>query len=135
MFVNLWVYIQTLVETDNPKIYYSAIAVAYTLFSAVFSIFMSKIADQYRCIRKIFFLTNVALIGGNLLYMVPTSPWFLLLGRLLAGTGPSQRTIITGEIARSYRHEELTSKFSLMAMSYAFGVYISTHCKYCISFN
>ena len=96
------------------------------LFAAVFSIFMSKLADQYRCVRKIFFVTNVALIAGNLLYMVPTSPWFLLLGRILAASGTSQRTIITAEISRSYRHEELTSKFSFMAVSFSVGLLLAS---------
>ena len=120
-FINLWVYLETLVKPDHPEIYYSAIAVAYMFSPVVFSMFICKIADQYRCTRKILFITNIAVIAGNLLYMVPASPWFLLLGRLIAGIGLSQRSIITAEVARCYRYEELTSKFSLMALSFSVG--------------
>ena len=130
MFVNLWVYIQELVKPDHPEIYYSAIAVAYIFSSAVFSMFICKIADQYRCTRKIFFVTNIAVIVGNLLYMVPASPWFLLLGRLIAGIGLSQRSIITGEVARCYRYEELTSKFSLMGLSFSVGFLLGPMANY-----
>ena len=119
--VNLWLYIIEVVKPDNPKVYYILISVSYLLSIAAFSILVSKFADQNRNIRKIIFLTNTAMIVGNIIYMIPFSPWILVIGRIVGGAGQSQRSVMSGELARSYTHDELSSIFSIVAAASGFG--------------
>ena len=125
IMLNMWIYIEQLVKPDHPKIYYSIISVSCMMSSAILSIFTSRMADRYRNIRSIFLATNLSLIIGNIIYMIPFSPWFLLAGRIIAGAGHGQSSVISGELARCYSPNELTSKFSLMGMCNAFGFMIA----------
>lgn len=125
VIVNMWIYIEKLVQPNHPKLYYSMIYVGSMLSSALLSIVTSKIADRYRNIKTIFIVTNGLIIVGNLIYMIPFSPWILLGGRILAGAGHGQLSVIAGEIARTYPQSEMTSKFSLMGMCNAIGFMIA----------
>lgn len=121
VFINLWIYIEKVVKADRPKICYSVILVSYIMCAFVSSIYLCKLADQYRNIRTLFFVSNFALILGNIVYMFPYSPWILLIGRIITGAGLSQRSIISGELARCYPPEQLTSRFAIMGMANSFG--------------
>ena len=120
--VNLWLYIIEIVKPDKPKLYYSLISVSYLLSTVAFSIFVSKYADQSRNIQKIFFMSNTALTLGNIIYMIPFSPWMLLVGRIIIGAGQPQRSVISGELARSYSHDDITYYiFAIMGTANGFG--------------
>ena len=125
VFINLWIYIEKVVETDKPKIYYSVILVSYMLCAFLSSVYLCKLADQYRNIRILFLVSNSALVIGNIIYMFPFSPWILLIGRVITGAGLSQRSIISGELARCYPRDQLTSKFSIMGMANSLGFVVA----------
>lgn len=121
VLVNLWLYIETLVQPHHMKLYYSLISFSYIAISGVLTIFIARYADRSRNIRFLFFFTNSALIIGNLIYTLHFSPWLLILGRSIASVGFSQRSIVMGEMARCYTPEDLTKKVSLLSMVFSFG--------------
>ena len=123
--VNEWLYITELVKPHNPEIYYSLISISYLFSAAVSSIFICQRADQSRNIRKIFFFLNTALIVGNIIYMIPFSPWILFLGRIIAGVGQPGRSVIAGELARCYPRDEISTIFAIMGTAHSFGFMVA----------
>ena len=120
-FLTLWLYIENMVKPPSPKVYYGAISVAYLLGSLIFSVVIGRIVDTYRCVRMTCLACNFLIIIGNLIYSLPYSPWLLLVGRFIAGAGAPFRAVVSGEIARSYPSEEISSKLSIMGMAFSFG--------------
>ena len=72
-------------------------------------------------IQKIMFISNVAFIVGNIIYMIPFSPCLLLFGRIIAGTGQPVRSVMAGELARSYPDDQTASVFSILGSAHALG--------------
>lgn len=123
LFLTLWAYLGQL-KIETPSKYYGLIAVSYLLVAVIFSVPICKLADRYRNMRLLCFLTNIAMIIGNILYSFSFSPWFLIVGRIIAGCGIPLRSIMAGEVARVYQHDDLTSVFSMLGMSFGFGFVI-----------
>ena len=119
--LTLYMYLKEDIKSDMTLMYYSVISVLFYLPSLCFSAIIGYLVDRYRNVRLTFFTINVLMIVGNLLYALPYSPWFLMVGRLLAGVGGPLRSVMTGEIARSYSADTLRSKLSYMGLSYCSG--------------
>ena len=119
-FTTLWTYLKEM-KTDDPLLYYSLVSAAFLLASLTLSVPIGRFVDKHRRIRLTFFTVNCLVIVGNFMYAIPYSPWFLVFGRLLSGTAGPLRSVMSGEIARSFRSEELSSKFTWMGMSYGIG--------------
>lgn len=114
--ITLWIYIKTLMHLDHPRIYYALASFSYFASAIVFSAVISKIADKYRNIRTLFFVCNTCVIVGNVIYALPLSRWCLITGSLLSGIGFPLNAVITGELARSYKDDQLTFQLSLGGM-------------------
>ena len=106
-FLTLWLYIKTLVKPEKPTVCYSIVSAAFLAASLILSGFVGRIVDRTRDVRKTFFVMNTVVIIGNLIYSIPISPWTLGIGRLLSGFGGPLRSVIAGELARSYHTESL----------------------------
>ena len=119
-FITLWLYLKEM-KVEHINLHYSLISAAFLTSMIVSSIILGRIADTYRCIRQLFFICNLLVIIGIILYTLPLSPWMLFAGRLVSGGGGCLRCIMSGELARSYPQDELYSKFSLMGMSWGLG--------------
>ena len=119
--INLWFYLTEMVNTNYPKMFYSLISVAYLLSAAGSSVVICHLADKTREIKKIIFFSNAAFIVGNIIYMIPFSPCLLLFGRIVAGCGQPGRSVMAGELARSYSDEETASVFSILGSAHALG--------------
>ena len=119
--VTLWLYLKELVKPNNPSLYYSLISCSFILASITFSGLIGYFVDRYRNVRLAFFTINTLAILGNLLYALPYSPWFLITGRLLTGIISPLRSVIVGEIARSFPCNELPNKMSHIGLAFAFG--------------
>ncbi|XP_057289463.1 uncharacterized protein LOC130612180 [Hydractinia symbiolongicarpus] len=120
-FLTLWLYLRELVQTSSPKLFYSFISAAYLVAGVVSSIFIGRLVDRYRNVRQTIFICNFMVIIGNILYALPFSAWFLLFGRLISGIGGPLRSVISGELARCYPSDKLSSKLSIMGMMFASG--------------
>jgi len=123
-FLTLWLYIKTLVKPENPKVVYSVVSTAYLCSSVILSAIIGKIVDRTRETKKTFLIVNTLVVIGNIMYAFPFSPYYLIFGRLIAGSGGPLKSIIAGELARSYPSEEIVSKFALVGMTFGTGFLI-----------
>ena len=120
-FLNLYMYLKVVVEPDMILLYYSIISVVFYIPSLCFGGIIGYFVDRYRNVRLTFFTINTLMIVGNLLYALPYSPWFLMVGRGLVGAGGPLRSIMAGEVARSFPASTLSTKLSYMGLSYMLG--------------
>ena len=58
---------------------------------------------------------------GTIIYSLPFSPWLLVVGHFISGSGGSIRAVIYGELARCHSDEKISSKLSLMAIATGIG--------------
>lgn len=123
-FLTLWLYLKDLVQTSSPKLFYSLISAAYLVAGVVSSIFIGRLVDRYRNVRQTILICNLMVIIGNILYALPFSAWYLLFGRLISGIGGPLRSVISGELARCYPEDKLSSKLSIMGMMFSSGFLI-----------
>jgi len=120
-FITLWLYLDDVMKVENTKFFYSIISAAYLLSQVVSSVVFGRVVDKYRNVSMMFFIGNMLVIVGNILYTLPFTPWLLFVGRLISGGGGCLRAIMTSEVVRSYPPEELTKKFSVMGTAFALG--------------
>ena len=121
-FTTLWTYIKEVKGGENnPLVFYTLVSSAFLFASLSLSAMVGHLVDKHRRIRVTFFTVNCVVILGNVLYSIPLSPWFLVLGRLLSGTAGPLRSVMSGEVARSFHSDDLSGKLTWMGMSYAVG--------------
>ncbi|XP_066924052.1 uncharacterized protein [Clytia hemisphaerica] len=120
-FLTLWLYIKEMINTDQPKLFYSLVASSYLIAAVILSVFIGRWVDRTRKVRQIFLICNTLVIIGNIMYAFHFSPWFLVFGRLVSGADGPLRSVISGEIARCYPDSEVLSRFSSMGMAFALG--------------
>ena len=116
-----WIYINTLVDTKYPKIIYSLAMSSYIVASVISSIAVGKFIDKHRLVRKAILICNTLVIIGNILYSLHYSYLCLIFGRIIAGCSGPIESVISGEIARSYRENETTNIFSMMGLAFGVG--------------
>lgn len=121
VYITLWVYIKTLVNTDNPEMIYSLAAAAYLVSSILASFPIGKWVDRTRETKCVLIIGNGMIIFGNLMYSLPFSPYFLISGRFIAGVGNSLRSVMIGEVFRSYKADESISVISMLGISFGVG--------------
>ena len=120
-FLTLWLYIKDMIDTEQPKLFYSLVASSYLIAAVILSVVIGRWIDRTRKVRQIFLICNTFVILGNILYALHFSPWFLVFGRLISGADGPLRSVISGEIARCYPDTEVLSRFSSMGMAFALG--------------
>lgn len=120
MLINTWSYLENIVQKDHRKLYYCSIMVAFIFSTSIFSTIICKINDRYRCMRLLFLTSDLAYVFGSLLYTIP-HPAFILTARVMSSVIVSQRSMITGEVVRSFPDNEIATKLSTMALMFAFG--------------
>ena len=121
VFITLWVYINTLVDTDNPKIIYSFASAAYLVSSITASFPVGRWADRTRKTKTVLVIANGLIICGNMIYSLPFSPYFLIAGRFIAGVGSTTRPVIIGEVFRSYKVDKSISVISVLGIFFGVG--------------
>ena len=123
-FLTLWIYIKTLVNTTNPKLFYSIVSSCYLLSAIIFSTIIGRWADKTRSVRMVFLISNSFPIVGNVIYVLHFSPWFLVVGRFLCGIAASLRSVIIGEVVRCFPSEVSPSKISVPTLKSAIFTYL-----------
>ena len=121
VYITLWVYIKTLVNTSNPEIIYSLASAAYLVSSILASFPIGKWVDRTRETKCVLIIGNGMIIIGNLMYSLPFSPYFLISGRFIAGVGNSLRSVVIGEVFRSYKGDESISIISMLGIFFGVG--------------
>ena len=123
-FITLWMYLRDILkDEDNGYLvfFYSAISSIYLISQVVMSIIFGSLFDRFRNARLLLVIGNFLIIIGNVLYLIPFSPWYLFCGRLISGGGGCMRSIMTSEIVRVYPECELSRKFSFIGLAFALG--------------
>ena len=121
-FLTLWVYLEQVTDTLNQqKKFYSLISVAYFISPVLFGFYFGKILDRTRKVKVSFLIGNACIIGGNIMYSIPYSPYCLLTGRFIAGVGISLRSIMTAELTRCYEENDSIKIFSLIMLVFNIG--------------
>ncbi|XP_033724859.1 major facilitator superfamily domain-containing protein 8-like [Pecten maximus] len=108
----LWLYIQD--RFNSPEYMLGILLSAYSLAAMISSPLLGRWADRSRKPKVILILCAVVQIGGNIMYFMGLSQWFLLASRLVVGFGGGGESVILGEIARVTTEQERTGIISLM---------------------
>ncbi|XP_047145361.1 uncharacterized protein LOC105850459 isoform X1 [Hydra vulgaris] len=119
-FLTLWLYIKEMINTNSPKFYYALVSISYLLSSTLFTPIIGRIVDKTRHVRLTFLICNLCLVIGNLLYSFHFSPWFLVAGRFISGCA-GLRSVMCGEIVRSYPSDETSYNLALLSVTYNAG--------------
>ena len=121
-FATLLLYLQNFVQNQHhTDLFYAVISSAYYIAGIVSSLVIGRYTDRTRNIRSTLSVCLAFIIVGNILYAVPYSPFFLLVGRFIAGIGGSIRPVVSAEIARCYIEEEALPAFSFIAIMFGLG--------------
>ena len=120
-FTNLYLYLKEVIKTDHVVFHYSAISTVFLLSMVLSALILGRIFDWYRNIRFMLLFANFMMIIGNAFYIIPTSPWMLFTGRLIAGVGSCMKPLMSGELARSYTEQEVLNQFSRLGMAFGTG--------------
>ena len=124
-FLTLWVYLEQVTDTLNQqKKIYSLISAAYFISPILFGFYFGKILDRTRKVKLSFLIGNACIIGGNIMYSIPYSPYCLVAGRFIAGIGISLRSIMAAELTRCYEETESLKVFSLIMLVFNIGYII-----------
>ncbi|XP_060077590.1 uncharacterized protein LOC132557119 [Ylistrum balloti] len=116
----MWLYIQD--RFKSPEYMLGILLSAYSLAAMISSPLLGRWADRGRQPKVIIILCAIVQIGGNIMYFMGLSQWFLLASRLVVGFGGGGESVILGEIARVTTEQERTGIISLMISIRQFGL-------------
>lgn len=114
-------YLKQTIKVKNVEAYYAFITTSFCVSSALFGVVAGKIVDRTRRIKLFTSITLILQITGNLIYTIPFSPVFPLIGRLLAGAGESFTSVCIGEVIRVYDTEGGNRVICWLATMSSFG--------------
>ena len=118
----VWIYVTRQIVTDEPYLMFGFLNGLIYLVSILLNPFIAYIGDKYRRPRLMLSLTNIITITGNFLYVLYYSPWYPIIGIILIGSRFPMKSIIVGEIVRSYPKIVLNQRLSLFANCYYIGL-------------
>ena len=87
----------------------------------MFGIYFGKILDKTRKVKLSFLLGNACIIGKNIMYSIPYSPYCLLTERFITGIGISLRSIMAAKLTRCYEETGGIKIFSLIMLVFNIG--------------
>jgi len=112
---------QVVQNKDQLDIYYGLMHASSFLPCLLFINVFAHLGDKYRRIKLIILLLNFLTIIGSIVYLIQSSPIYILLGRFLSGFNLAARPLMIGEMARVYNQEELGTKIQIFRGTYVFG--------------
>ena len=87
-YCNCTFYLKELHTPTNSIHWLVGVIIAADHFGEILGLFIvPPMADKWGCIRLLMFLTNTAVITGNLIYSLHIHPFLLIAGRFLCGFG------------------------------------------------
>lgn len=121
MFNTLFPYLQDMIKTKWPRLFYGVIIATYSLSSTLCGVFFGRWVDKTRKIKYYTLFIIFLQIIGNLIYVIPFNVFYPLIGRLLCGIGDPFASVISGEIVRIYENETSTRALWWLASVYGIG--------------
>lgn len=129
----LWSYLKTEVNCNHKKLFYGIISCMHGFPAILFSISISKWLDNTRNSKQCMVLFNALGAIGHLVFMLPYSPFLLILGRILDGFTISLKAVMASEVSRSYPREELQKKLPLFTFFAMIGFAIGPAIAFCFT--
>eukprot|EP00111_Clytia_hemisphaerica_P019756 TCONS_00058296-protein len=117
-------YLRYTIIVQDVNAFYAFITTAFCVSSAVFGIISGKLVDRTRQMKIFTSITLLLQVVGNLVYTIPISSAFPLVGRLLAGAGESFTGVCIGEVIRIYDTKGSNRIICWLAMMSSFGYVI-----------
>ena len=111
-------YLENLIEAEHPKFMFGAIVSGYYITALIGGVTITRYVDRTRKVKQAILVLCAFGVIGNFLYSVPISALFPLFGRLIQGFGDVSMSIVTGEIARVYKTEDIVSKLSTLTICF-----------------
>ena len=108
-------------NASNPEVFYGVSFGCSTFMASAVSLAAGRIADRTRRIKIAITCINSMVILGNICHTVGISPYLIVFGRLLTGTGYAVNPVLTGEISRCYKPQELTRIFTIWSFAAGLG--------------
>ena len=78
-------YYRFMIQPPNPVLFYSISMGVIFLSASASSMLGGWYVDKTGCLREFHIFVNLFSIVGNLIYCVPSSKWFPVIGRLMSG--------------------------------------------------
>ena len=126
MLTTLIPYLKYTIKVKNVNLFYALTTTAFCIGSALFGMAAGKIVDRTRLIKIFTIITLLLQIVGNLIYVIPLTPFFALFGRLIAGAGESFASVCIGEVIRIYDTEGSNRVICWLATMCSFGFVIGS---------
>ena len=104
----VYLYLRDFIHTPHPNLCYGIIITLFNLSSTLFGAMSGRWVDKTRRIKIYVNIILVLQVIGNVLYTIPYSVAFPIIGRVLAGISDPFSNVCTGEILRIYHGEEST---------------------------
>ena len=122
VFATLYLYLEDMVKTDYSNFYYGIAIALFCFTSIVFGIIAARCLDKSRNIKLYTYIVIIIQIVGNILYALPFSVAFPLLGRFSAGFGDTLQSVYSGEVVRLYKKEETERALWWISSLYGIGI-------------
>lgn len=120
--ITLWMYLTTMIKTGNPELFFGIIGLVYFAPSLFFSMLVARLVDRSRRTKLIISICNFMSMVGCVIYVIPRSPYYPMIGQILMGLNFSITRIITSaEIARSYPTDEMEKKLPILMVFFFVG--------------
>ncbi|XP_031560106.1 major facilitator superfamily domain-containing protein 8-like [Actinia tenebrosa] len=104
--------------------FYGVIFAAFSFSSLILSPFFGIWVDFTEKTKSTILFANLFEIGGNILYFVAWSKYWIFAGRLIAGVGAGAGSAIFAQIARTTTEEERTGVYSIAMGLRQFGLLV-----------
>ena len=114
-------YFKDFMDLQNAELFYGLSWVFLSSSGVFSSLIGSYYADTTKNVRLLFMVTNILSIIGNIMYTLYYSPYIVLFGQLIIGTGAARLVAYVGETSRVYESEQLTQKFFLLSIFSTLG--------------
>ena len=122
VLATLYLYLEDVVKTNYPNFYYGFAIALFCFTSIVFGIIAARCLDKSRNIKEYTYVVISLEIVGNILYALPFSVAYPLLGRFLTGFGDTLQSVYSGEIVRLYEIEESERALWWVESVYTIGI-------------
>ena len=117
----VYMYLRDVIGTDYPNLCYGLIITLFNLSSTISGPICGRWVDRTRKIKTYLNVILTLQLCGNLLYAIPYSVVFPIVGRVLAGISDPFGNVCTGEVLRIYTGEEGTRALWWLASTYSIG--------------
>ena len=109
-----WTYITCQLKPDKPYLVYGLMTYLHYLPTMLFGLVITNFHDKYRETKFFLVMINFITIIGAIMYTIDFSEYFPIIGCFFMGVRYLAQPVAVGELARSYRPEELTYKLPIL---------------------